>query len=57
MEEKFLGFDEHVDAINERLERLEQPCSAGQAVVQEKSGQRATPATEAGGEEISQSEQ
>jgi len=58
MEEKFLGHGKRLIETNERLVALEKQRSTDQAGVQrEGSDERATPATEAGGEEISQPEQ
>ena len=56
--EKFSGLDKRLDEMNGRLTQKEQSRSAGKAGVQEeKSGEQVTSATEAGREEISQSEQ
>ena len=56
--EKFSGLDKRLDEMNGRLTQKEQSRSAGKAGVQEeKSGERVMSATEAGREEISQSEQ
>ena len=60
MGEKILGLKEEIKKINDRLQALEkqqQRSLVGNAGLREKSGERADYATEAGGQEITPSEQ